>query len=149
MSPRSKSSSERKKSTTRKVSPRVGSASRRTESRDGSAAVKKWGPRADKGEGEAAVQARIAALAEPSRSIMARLHPLIMKHGSGLEPTVRYGFAIYMRGKAMALIAAPRKSYVSFGYPTNAGIHEEPVEFKAPDDIDEGQVAAMVRRVLA
>lgn len=71
-----------------------------------------------------------------------------MKHGPRLEPTVRYGFAIYMRGNAMALIAAPRKEYVSLGYPTNAGIREATVEFRNPDEIDEGKVAAMVRRVL-
>ena len=123
------------------------SASRGSGEKPGPEQAKRWGPRADKGEGEAAVQARIAALSEPSRSIMARLHPMIMKHGSELQPTVRYGFAIYMRGPAMALIAAPRKSYVSLGYPTNLGIRAEPIEFASPDEVDEAQVATMVKRV--
>lgn len=126
--------------------PKRGTSGSRTPGKEPPA--QRWGPRADKGEGEAAVQTRIRALGEPSRSIMVRLHPLVMKHGPALQPTVRYGFAIYMRGKAMALIAAPRKDYVSFGYPTNARIHEEPIEFRSPDDIDEARVAAMVLRAL-
>ncbi len=107
----------------------------------------RWGPRADKGDGEAAIQARIKALAEPSRSILARLHPLVMKHGDGLLPTVRYGFAIYMREGKMVLVAAPRKAYVSFGYTNDAGINEEPLKFTSPDEIDERKVASIVQRV--
>lgn len=107
------------------------------------------GPRADKGDGEAAVQARIRALAEPSRSIMARLHPLVMKHATDLLPTVRYGFAIYMRQGKMLLVAAPRKSYVSFGYTNDAGIDEEPLKFTNPHEIDEAKVASIVRRLNA
>ncbi len=138
----------RTKANAKKGTPRARSAARKTGASPQRAPAERWGPRADKGEGEAAVQARIEALAEPSRSIMAQLHPLIMKHGPELLPTVRYGFAIYMRGTAMALIAAPRKSYVSFGYPTNAGIHEGAVEFRSPGEIDEARVAAMVQRIL-
>lgn len=104
-------------------------------------------PRKDKGDGEAAVQARIAALGEPSRSILARLHPLIMKHAVGLDPVVRYGFAIYLRGGKMVLVAAPRKAYVSFGYTNDAGIDLEPLKFTSADQVDETQVASIVARL--
>lgn len=107
----------------------------------------RFGARSDKGDGEAAVQARIAALHEPSRSILARLHPLVMKHAKGLDPAVRYGFAIYMREGKMMLVAAPRKSYVSFGYTNDSGIDEDPVKYTSPDQVDESQVADMVRRL--
>ncbi len=108
---------------------------------------KRFAARADKGEGESAVQARIAALQEPSRSILARLHPLVMKHAKGLDPAVRYGFAIYMREGKMVLVAAPRKSYVSFGYTNDSGIAGEPVQFTSADQVSEAQVADMVRRL--
>ncbi len=78
---------------------------------------------------------------------MARLHPLIMKHATGLLPTVRYGFAIYMRDGKMVLVAAPREAYVSFGYTNDAGIDEEPLKFTNPDQIDETKVASIVGRL--
>ena len=124
--------------------PRANAGKKRTL---GKAAPKRFGPRADKGEGEAAIQARIAALDEPSRSILARLHPLIMKHAKGLHPVVRYGFAIYLRGGKMVLVAAPRKSYVSFGYTNDAGIDAETVRYTNAYEVDESQVAAIVRRL--
>ncbi len=111
------------------------------------AAPTRIGPRTDKGDGEAAVQARIAALGEPSRSILDRLHPLIMKHATGLDPVVRYGFAIYKRGDKMVLVAAPRKAFVTFGYTNDAGIDADPVKFTSADQIDEAQVAAIVQRL--
>lgn len=104
-------------------------------------------PRADKGDGEAAVQARIAALREPSRSILTRLHPLIMKHAKGLQPVVRYGFAVYLRSGKMVLLAAPRKAYVTFGYTNDAGIDAEPVKYSSPEEVDEAKVAEIVQRL--
>jgi hypothetical protein len=110
-------------------------------------AANRWGPRVDKGEGETAVQARIAALGEPSRSIMARLHALVTKHAKQLRPVVRYGFAIYVRGDTMVLLAAPRKTYVTFSYTKDAGIDAAPLELTSVDQIDESRVADMVRRL--
>lgn len=104
-------------------------------------------PRADKGEGEGAVRARIAALGEPARGIMEKLHPLVMKHGASLEPTVKWGHAVYLKKGKMVLIAAPRKKHVGFGYPTIAGIDEEPIELRSTQDVDEATVARMVKRV--
>ncbi len=124
--------------------PQKKGAGKRT---DGEIAAPRWGPRADKGDGEAAIQARIAALAEPSRSILARLHPMVMKHAKGLDPTVRYGFAIYMRGGEMVLVVAPRKAYVTFGYANDAGLDLEPVKYTSADQVDEKQVAAIVGRL--
>ncbi len=129
-----------------KPTGRTGS-SRTTGGSAGTRAAAKPAPRADKGDGEAAVQARIAALDEPSRSILARLHPLIMKHATGLDPVVRYGFAIYLRDGKMVLLAAPRKSYVTFGYTNDAGIDREPVKYTSPDQIDEATVASFVERL--
>jgi len=113
-----------------------------------SKAAPRIAPRADKGEGEAAVQARIAALGEPSRSIMKRLHPLIRKHGKGLQPMVRWGFAMYKQGDAFVLVAAPRKKYVTFGTTMDAPRQVEPVKFASAEDVDEAEVEALVKRVL-
>ncbi len=129
-----------------KSTVRAGS-SRKTDGSAGKSAAAKPAPRADKGDGEAAIQARISALAEPSRSILARLHRLIMKHATGLDPVVRYGFAIYMRDGKMVLVAAPRKAYVSFGYTNDAGIDREPVKFTSSDEVDEPTVASFVERL--
>lgn len=133
-------------SKSRKGGAKTKSAERGT-GRAGPKAVARPGPRADKGEGEAAVQARIAALGEPSRSILTRLHPLVMKHAKGLKPVVRYGFAVYLRNGKMALIAAPRKAYVTFGYTNDAGIDAEPVKYSSAEEIDEAKVAEIVQRL--
>jgi hypothetical protein len=112
------------------------------------AAVRVPPPRKDKEEGESAVQARIAALDEPSHSIMARFHPIIMKHGKELQPTVKWGFAVYMRDGKMVLVAAPRKNYVSFGYTQVSGIKAEPIEFSSVDQVDEARVATLLQRLV-
>lgn len=104
-------------------------------------------PRADKGEGEAAVKARIAALDEPVRGIMKRLHPMIKKHGPRLKPTVKWGFAVYLREGKMVLVAAPRKKHVSFGYTMDVGKEQEPLRFEAADEVDDATVAKVVKRV--
>ncbi len=70
-----------------------------------------------------------------------------MKHASGLDPVVRYGFAIYMRAGHMVLVAAPRKTYVSFGYTNDARIDRKPVKFTNAAAIDEEVVASFVERL--
>ena len=106
-------------------------------------------PRADKGEGEPAIQARIGALPEPARSVMAKLHRLVMKHGKGLTPTVKWGFAVYTKGGEMVLVAAPRAKHVSFGYTLDAPVKMEPVEYTSADQVEDAQVAAIVKRIAA
>jgi hypothetical protein len=102
-------------------------------------------PRTDKGEGEGAVRARIASLKPPVRDIMEKLHPLVMRLAPDLEPTVKWGHAVYLKRGRMVLVAAPRKSYVGFGHTQVAGIRGlEPVDFHGVDEVTEARVAAFV-----
>ena len=74
---------------------------------------------------------------------------MIMMHATGLDPVVRYAFAIYLRGGKMVLLASPPKAYVSFGYANDAGIDREPVKFTNADQIDEATVASFVERLMS
>jgi uncharacterized protein YdhG (YjbR/CyaY superfamily) len=78
---------------------------------------------------------------------MEKLHPLVMKYGPSLEPTVKWGHAIYLREGKMMLIAAPRKKHVGFGYPTVSGLDDTPINFHSSEEVDEKVVAAFVRKI--
>ena len=70
-----------------------------------------------------------------------------MTHGKGLQPLVRWGFAVYRRDGKLVLVAAPRKNYVSFGYTMDTHIREEPNEPTNVARIDEAKTAALVQRL--
>ena len=106
-------------------------------------------PRADKGDGEAAVQARIAALQEPSKSIVAKLHKLVRKHAPELTPTVRWGFAVYSRDGKMLVVASPYTKYARLGFTQDAGVKgkDQFIEYTSVDQVDEAKVAALLARI--
>jgi hypothetical protein len=106
--------------------------------------------RADKGDGEAAVQARIKALSEPSRSMITKLHALVKKHAPDLEPTVRWGFAVYSRGGKMLVVASPYTKYARLGFTKDAGVKgagDGYIEYANADQIDEAKVAALLQQL--
>jgi hypothetical protein len=107
-------------------------------------------PRADKGDGEAAVQTRIAALQEPSRSILAKLHALVRKHAPGLTPTVRWGFAVYMREGKMMVVASPFTKYARLGFTRDANVDasgEYFIEYTDASQVDEAKVVALLKKM--
>lgn len=113
-------------------------------------AAKRIPARADKGVGEAAVQARIKALSEPSRSIIAKLHSIVKKNGPDLEPSVKWGFAVYSRDGKMLLVASPFTKYARFGFTLDAKVKDVGdgwIEYRSVDDINEAKVAAWVKLV--
>ncbi len=114
-------------------------------------------PAAKKAEGEAAVLARIAAMPEPFRAMGDRLHALISRSASVLQPTVWYGMPGYAReGKTVCFFRADKK-YMTFGFTQEADLAceedaphqliESAWYFTALDDATEAKLSAIVRKV--
>ncbi|MHB8585766.1 MAG: hypothetical protein ACYDDF_08020 [Thermoplasmatota archaeon] len=70
-----------------------------------------------------------------------------MKHGKGLVPLVRLGFAVYQRGDTMVLVAAPRKTHVNSGSTIDARSQAGHLVFRSPAEIKEADVASVVKAV--
>jgi len=118
--------------------------------------VKKTVNQAEKnaGAGEA-VLAKIAAMPAPYRAIGERLHALILRSASGLEPTLWYGMPAYAKdGKVICFFRADK--YMTFGLSDKAnhdieeGAHHQLREsawfFSTMDDATEAKLSAIVRR---
>ena len=115
------------------------------------------GQRADKADGEAAVLAKIAAMPEPYRAMGERLHALILRSASALQPAVWYGMPGYAKdGKTVCFFRAEKK-YMTFGFTQEANLEREAgaphqlIEsawyFTALDDATEARLSAIVRKV--
>ena len=55
------------------------------------------GRRADKGDGESAVLAKLAALPQPDRAMGERIHAIVKAHAPALSPKTWYGMPAYAR----------------------------------------------------
>src|SRR2546426_12818154 len=68
------------------------------------------GPGADKADGESAVLAKIAEMAEPDRTMGKRLHAIIIAGAPALSPRLWYGKPAYARdGKVVCFFQAAQK----------------------------------------
>ncbi|MGA3209806.1 MAG: DUF1801 domain-containing protein [Terriglobales bacterium] len=115
------------------------------------------GPRGDKTDGEAAVLAKIAAMAAPYRAMGERLHALILRSAPALQPTVWYGMPGYAKdGKTVCFFRADKK-YMTFGFtqepnltPEEGAPHqliESAWYFTTLDDATETRLSAIVRKI--
>ena len=113
------------------------------------------GPRADTGDGEADVLAKIAAMPEPDRAMAERLHALITASAPGLAPRTWYGMPAYARdGKVICFFQAASKfkvRYATFGFQPDAKIDEGtmwPTSFalKELTPADAERIAALVKK---
>jgi hypothetical protein len=112
-------------------------------------------PRADKSEGEAAVLAKIAAMAAPYRAMGERLHALILGSAPALQPTLWYGMPAYAKdGKVICFFRADK--YMTLGLSEKANhtleegaphqLRESAWFFSALDDATEAKLSAIVRK---
>jgi hypothetical protein len=90
-------------------------------------------PRADKADGEAAVLKKIAAMPAPYRAIGERLHALILRSASTLQPTLWYGMPAYAKdAKVICFFRADR--FMTFGLSDKANLA---LEESAPHQLRE------------
>jgi hypothetical protein len=116
------------------------------------------GPRADKAEGESAVLAQIAAMAEPDRGLGERLHAIIKASAPALSPRLWYGMPAYAKdGKVVCFFQSAAKfktRYATFGFQHAANLDEGamwPVAFALTGltAAEEARIAALVKKAVS
>jgi uncharacterized protein YdhG (YjbR/CyaY superfamily) len=110
-----------------------------------------------KTDGEGAVLAKIAEMAEPDRVIAERLHALVKASAPGLSPRTWYGMPAYAKdGKVVCFFRDARKfkeRYAMFGFNDSAKLDEGsmwPVAFALTTltAADEKKIAALVKKAV-
>src|SRR6059058_6167761 len=84
--------------------------------------------RADKGDGEAAVLAKIAEMPEPDRTMAKRLHTIIKESAPALSPRLWYGMPAYAKdGKVVCFSQTAQKfktRYATLAFSDKANLDE-------------------------
>ena len=108
-------------------------------------------------EGESMVQAAIAKMPEPDRSMAKRLHALIKASAPNLAPKTWYGMPAYAKdGKVVCFFRGASKfkeRYAMFGFNDPANLDEGsmwPIAFalKKLSDADEKKISALVKKAV-
>ena len=114
--------------------------------------------RADKGDGEAAVLAKIAEMPEPDRTMGKRLHAIIKENAPALSPRLWYGMPSYAKdGKVVCFFQTAQKfktRYATFGFSDKANLDEGtmwPTAFalKGLTAAEEARIAALVKKAVS
>ena len=118
-------------------------------------AAGRYGPPADKTEGEAGVLTKIAAMPAPYRTMGERLHALILRSAPTLQPTLWYGMPAYAKdGKVICFFRVDK--YMTFGLSDKANLaleesaphqlRESAWFFNKLDDATEAKLCAIVSK---
>ena len=114
--------------------------------------------RAEKGDGEGAVLAKIAAMPEPDRARGKRLHAIVRASAPSLEPKLWYGMPAYAKdGKVVCFFQSAQKfktRYATFGFSDKATLDEGrmwPTAFalKELSAADEARIGALVKKAVS
>src|SRR5213593_3842010 len=114
--------------------------------------------RADKGDGETAVLAKIAEMREPDRTMAKRLHAIIKESARALSPRLWYGMPAYAKdGKVVCFFQAAAKfktRYATFGFSDKANLDEGnmwPAAYalKGLTAAEEARIAALVKKAVS
>ena len=114
--------------------------------------------KADKGEGESAVLAKIAEMREPDRTMAKRLHAIIKESAPGLSPRLWYGMPAYAKDdKVVCHFQAAAKfktRYATLGFSDKANLDEGnmwPAAFalKGLTAAEEARIAALVKKAVS
>ena len=114
--------------------------------------------KAGAGEGESAVLAKIAAMAEPDRALAKRLHAIIKASAPALSSTTWYGMPAYAKdGKVICFFQDARKfksRYATLGFSDKANIDDGamwPTSFalKELSAAAEGRIVALVKKAVS
>ena len=112
---------------------------------------------AGKADGEREVLAKIAEMAEPDRSMAARLHAVVKESAPALSPRTWYGMPAYARdGEVVCFFQSAQKvktRYATFGFSDKASLDEGdvwPVAFalKELTPATEAKISALVKRAV-
>ncbi len=111
-----------------------------------------------KPDGEADIQAKIAAMPEPDKSMAKRFHAIVKETAPHLTPRTWYGMPAYARedGKLICFFQAAAKfkaRYATFGFEEAAQLDDGnfwPTSFalKKLTAADEAKIAALVKRAV-
>jgi uncharacterized protein YdhG (YjbR/CyaY superfamily) len=116
------------------------------------------GPRADKGDGESAVLAKIAEMQGPDRVMAERLHAIIQAGAPALSPKTWYGMPAYAKdGKVVCFFQSAQKfksRYATFGFSDEANLDEGamwPTSFalKELTAAEEARIVALVKKAVS
>ena len=114
--------------------------------------------KAGKADGESAVLAKIAAMAEPDRALAKRLHAIIKASAPALSSTTWYGMPAYAKdGKVICFFQDARKfksRYATLGFSDKANIDDGtmwPTSFalKELSAAAEGRIVALVKKAVS
>ena len=114
--------------------------------------------RADKGEGEGTVLAKIAEMREPDRTMGKRLHAIIKESAPGLLPRLWYGMPAYAKdGKVVCFFQNAQKfktRYATFGFSDKANLDEGAMwpnafALKGLTAAEEARIAALVKKAVS
>jgi uncharacterized protein YdhG (YjbR/CyaY superfamily) len=110
---------------------------------------------ASKGEGEAEVLEKIAAMSAPDRAMAERLHAIIKASAPALSPKTWYGMPAYARGGKIVCFFQPAEKfktrYATLGFNDSANLDDGglwPVAFalKELTAANEAKIAALVKK---
>jgi uncharacterized protein YdhG (YjbR/CyaY superfamily) len=116
------------------------------------------GQRADKGDGESAVLAKIAALPQPDRAMGERLHAIIKAKAPALSPRTWYGMPAYAKdGNVVCFFQSAQKfktRYATLGFSDKANLdegHMWPTAFalKELTAAEEAKIGALVKKAVS
>ena len=114
--------------------------------------------RADKGDGESAVLAKIAEMPEPDRAMGKRLHAIVKASAPALSPRLWYGMPAYAKdGKIVCFFQSAQKfksRYAAFGFSDEANLDEGamwPTAFalKELTATEEARISALVKKAVS
>jgi uncharacterized protein YdhG (YjbR/CyaY superfamily) len=121
-------------------------------------AAARRGPRRDKGDGESAVLAKIAAMPAPDRAIGERLHAIIKASAPVLSPKTWYGMPAYAKdGQVVCFFQNAQKfntRYATLGFSDKANLdegHMWPTAYALTEltPADEAKIAALVKMAVS
>jgi uncharacterized protein YdhG (YjbR/CyaY superfamily) len=112
----------------------------------------------DKADGESAVLAKIAEMAEPDRAMAKRLHVIIKASAPTLSPKTWYGMPAYAKdGNVVCFFQSGQKfktRYATFGFSDKANLDEGamwPTAFALTELTadDEARIGALVKKAVS
>ncbi len=121
-------------------------------------AAARLSPRADNEDGESAVLAKIAEMAEPDRALGERLHAIIKVSAPALSPRLWYGMPAYAKnGKVVCFFQSAQKfktRYATLGFMHEANLDDGamwPTAFalKELTAAEEARISALVKKAVS
>jgi uncharacterized protein YdhG (YjbR/CyaY superfamily) len=111
-----------------------------------------------KPDGEADIQAKIAAMPEPDKSMAKRIHALVKETAPDLTPRTWYGMPAYSRDGKLVCFFQPaskfKARYATFGFEESANLDEGnfwPTSFALTKltATEEAKIAALVKKAVS